>query len=130
VTRPVMPASIPTSVSRPPSSPSQTVFAGLGCVSRIWMFTRCWMRRLWSHITKSSGHPEIFDGVRLHRGQAVAVIRHNARVILSCERVILDFLQRLSGIATLTGNLSRRFLVPRLAFWTPERHGSRFACAR
>jgi nicotinate-nucleotide pyrophosphorylase (carboxylating) len=32
----------------------------------------------------------------------VAAIQHNARVILSCERVILNFLQRLSGIATLT----------------------------
>jgi nicotinate-nucleotide pyrophosphorylase (carboxylating) len=40
--------------------------------------------------------------VRLHKGQSVAVIRHNARVILSCERVILNFLQRMSGIATLT----------------------------
>ena len=30
------------------------------------------------------------------------LIRHNARVILSCERVILNFLQRMSGIATLT----------------------------
>jgi nicotinate-nucleotide pyrophosphorylase (carboxylating) len=47
-------------------------------------------------------HPEIFDGVRLHKGQSVAVIRHNARVILSCERLILNFMQRLSGIATLT----------------------------
>jgi nicotinate-nucleotide pyrophosphorylase (carboxylating) len=47
-------------------------------------------------------HPEIFDGVRLHKSQSVAVIRHNARVILSCERVILNFLQRMSGIATLT----------------------------
>jgi nicotinate-nucleotide pyrophosphorylase (carboxylating) len=47
-------------------------------------------------------HPEIFDGVRLHKGQSVAVIRHNARVILSCERVILNFLQRMSGVATLT----------------------------
>jgi len=47
-------------------------------------------------------HPEIFDGVRLHKGQSVAVIRHNARVVLSCERVILNFLQRMSGIATLT----------------------------
>ncbi len=47
-------------------------------------------------------HPEIFDGVRLHTGQSIAVIRHNARVILSCERVILNFLQRMSGIATLT----------------------------
>ena len=32
-------------------------------------------------------HPEIFDGVRLRPGQSVAVISHNARVILSCERV-------------------------------------------
>jgi nicotinate-nucleotide pyrophosphorylase (carboxylating) len=47
-------------------------------------------------------HPEIFDGVRLHKGQSVAVIRHNARVLLSCERVILNFLQRMSGIATYT----------------------------
>jgi len=44
----------------------------------------------------------IFDGVRLTKGQPIAVIRHNARVLLSCERVILNLMQRLSGIATLT----------------------------
>jgi nicotinate-nucleotide pyrophosphorylase (carboxylating) len=38
----------------------------------------------------------------LHKGQSIAVLQHNARVILSCERVILNFLQRMSGIATLT----------------------------
>jgi len=32
----------------------------------------------------------------------MAVIRHNARVLLSCERVILNLMQHLSGIATLT----------------------------
>jgi nicotinate-nucleotide pyrophosphorylase (carboxylating) len=47
-------------------------------------------------------HPEIFAGVRLRKGQSVAVIRHNARVLLSCERVILNFVQRMSGIATTT----------------------------
>jgi len=47
-------------------------------------------------------HPEIFDGVRVHKGQVMAVIRHNARALLSCERVILNLLQHLSGIATLT----------------------------
>ena len=47
-------------------------------------------------------HPEIFDGVRVHEGQVLAVIRHNARVLLSCERVILNLMQHLSGIATLT----------------------------
>jgi nicotinate-nucleotide pyrophosphorylase (carboxylating) len=40
--------------------------------------------------------------VRLRKGQAIAVIRHNARVILGCERVILNLMQRMSGIATLT----------------------------
>ena len=54
-----------------------------------------------SHYEVTS-HPEIFDGVRLHDRQTIAVIRHNARVMLSCERVILNFLQRMSGIATLT----------------------------
>ncbi|MGD0546599.1 MAG: carboxylating nicotinate-nucleotide diphosphorylase [Terracidiphilus sp.] len=51
-------------------------------------------------------HPEIFDGVRVHDGQILALIRHNARVLLSCERVILNLMQHLSGIATLT----RRFV--------------------
>ena len=44
----------------------------------------------------------MFDGVRVHAGQVLAVIRHNARVLLSCERVILNLLQHMSGIATLT----------------------------
>ena len=36
------------------------------------------------------------------RGSPIAVIVHNARVVLSCERVILNIMQRMSGIATLT----------------------------
>jgi nicotinate-nucleotide pyrophosphorylase (carboxylating) len=47
-------------------------------------------------------HPEIFDGVKVKKGQTIAVIRHNASAILSCERVILNLMQRMSGIATLT----------------------------
>jgi nicotinate-nucleotide pyrophosphorylase (carboxylating) len=47
-------------------------------------------------------HQRMFDGVRLTNGQEVAFIRHNARALLSCERVILNVLQRLSGIATTT----------------------------
>lgn len=49
-----------------------------------------------------TSHPEVFDGMRMRKGQVVATVRHNARAILSCERVILNLLQRLSGIATLT----------------------------
>ena len=54
-----------------------------------------------SHYEVTS-HPSIFDGIRVNAGQQIAVIRHNARVILSCERVILNFLQRMAGIATTT----------------------------
>jgi nicotinate-nucleotide pyrophosphorylase (carboxylating) len=47
-------------------------------------------------------HQRIFDGVRLTKGQEVAFIRHNAWAVLSCERVMLNVIQRLSGIATTT----------------------------
>jgi nicotinate-nucleotide pyrophosphorylase (carboxylating) len=77
------------------------ILAGLGSVARILDVYAALDGAVVSHYEVTS-HPEIFDGVRLHRGQQVAVILHNARVILSCERVILNLLQRLSGIATLT----------------------------
>ena len=47
-------------------------------------------------------HPEIFDGVKVKKGASLAVIRGNAGMLLSTERVILNLLQRMSGIATLT----------------------------
>lgn len=47
-------------------------------------------------------HPEMFDGVRVRDGQVIAVIRGNARTILACERVTLNLLQRMCGIATET----------------------------
>jgi len=47
-------------------------------------------------------HPEIFDGVKVKAGQPLAVVRYNAAAILSCERVILNLMQRMCGIATLT----------------------------
>ena len=77
------------------------ILAGIGCVARILDVYAALDGAVTSHYEVTT-HPEIFDGVRLHKGQSVAVIRHNARVILSCERVILNFLQRMSGIATLT----------------------------
>lgn len=42
------------------------------------------------------------DGAVLRGGEAVLEIRGDARSILTAERVALNFLQRLSGIATLT----------------------------
>jgi nicotinate-nucleotide pyrophosphorylase (carboxylating) len=77
------------------------ILAGIGCVGRILDVYAALDGAVTSHYEVTTHH-EIFDGVRLHKGQSIAVIRHNARVILSCERVILNFLQRMSGIATLT----------------------------
>ena len=77
------------------------ILCGIGSIARILDVYADLDGAVTSHYEVTT-HPEIFDGVRLRKGQSVAVVRHNARVILSCERVILNFMQRLSGIATLT----------------------------
>jgi nicotinate-nucleotide pyrophosphorylase (carboxylating) len=77
------------------------ILAGIGVIPAILDVFAALDGAVISHYEVTS-HPEIFDGIRLHKGQSIAVIRHNARVILSCERVILNFLQRMSGVATLT----------------------------
>jgi nicotinate-nucleotide pyrophosphorylase (carboxylating) len=81
----------------------ELVVAGLGAVPRLLeIFGRLDSRPEAQARFEVVSHPEIFDGVRVHAGQVLAVVRHNARVLLSCERVILNLLQHLSGIATLT----------------------------
>ncbi len=77
------------------------VLSGLGAVSAILNIYERLDPNVVGHPEVIS-HGEIFDGVRLHKGQSIAVIRHNARVLLSCERVILNVLQRLSGVASMT----------------------------
>src|ERR1700684_4524089 len=77
------------------------ILAGIGVMARILDVYAALDGAVTSHYEVTT-HPEIFDGVRLRKGQSVAVIRDNARVLLSCERVILNFLQRMSGIATFT----------------------------
>ncbi|WP_109486162.1 carboxylating nicotinate-nucleotide diphosphorylase [Occallatibacter savannae] len=79
------------------------VVAGLGAIPRFLEIFAHLDPRPTAHTRyEVISHNEIFDGVRVQRGQVLAVIRHNARVLLSCERVILNLLQHLSGIATLT----------------------------
>ena len=65
------------------------------------MFTPSLDGAVTSHYEVTS-HPEIFDGVRLHDRQTDRCDSPQRARDLSCERVILNFLQRLSGIATLT----------------------------
>lgn len=81
----------------------EMVVSGLGAIPRFFeVFARLDPRPAAHTRFEVVSHPEIFDGVRTHPGQVLAVIRHNARALLSCERVILNLLQHLSGIATLT----------------------------
>ena len=81
----------------------ELTICGLGAVPRfLEIFARLDLRPQAQTRFEVISHPEIFDGVRVRAGQVLAVIRHNARVLLSCERVILNLLQHLSGIATLT----------------------------
>jgi len=77
------------------------VLAGFGAIQRVFdLFAELeGESQAYSEITCSK---EVFDGVRLHKGQAIAAVWHNARALLSCERLILNLLQRLSGIATVT----------------------------
>ena len=80
------------------------IVAGLGIVPRVLsVFARLEGRT--GRTYEIVSHAEIFDGVRVRKGQPLAVIRSTARTLLSTERVVLNLLQRMSGIATLT----RRF---------------------
>ncbi|MGD0912053.1 MAG: carboxylating nicotinate-nucleotide diphosphorylase [Terracidiphilus sp.] len=81
----------------------EMVVSGLGAIPQFFeVYARLDPRPQAQTRFEVVSHPEIFDGVRAHAGQVLAVIRHNARVLLSCERVILNLLQHMSGIATLT----------------------------
>jgi len=81
----------------------ELVVAGLGAIPRFFeIFATLDPRPPAQTRYEVISHPEIFDGVRVHEGQVLGVIRHNARALLSCERVILNLLQHLSGIATQT----------------------------
>ncbi|HEU5425104.1 MAG TPA: nicotinate-nucleotide diphosphorylase (carboxylating), partial [Nitrolancea sp.] len=46
--------------------------------------------------------PSVRDGERISRGQTLATVAGTARSLLAAERVALNFLQRLSGVATAT----------------------------
>ena len=46
--------------------------------------------------------PKVANGTRVEAGQVIAALEGNARSVLAGERVALNLLQRLSGVATLT----------------------------
>ena len=84
------------------------MLSGLGCVKRILEVYGQLDGKVTSHPDVRS-NTEIFDGVRLRKGQSVAVIRHNARIILACERVILNFMQRMAASPPPRGTMLTRW---------------------
>ena len=82
------------------------VVSGLGCIP---VFLEIFGRMSTTPVGRFEvvSHPEIFDGVKVKKGQTLAVIRHNATALLACERVILNLMQRMTGIATLTNEFVR-----------------------
>jgi len=69
----------------------EAVLAGVGLLELIYEL-RGGVRHL---------HLPVMDGEQVSDGQLVGEVRGKARTLLECERVSLNFLQRLSGIATL-----------------------------
>ena len=61
------------------------------------------------------------DGDTVQPGQKLAVVTGDIRALLSGERVALNYLQRMSGIATYTHQLSALLEAPASPCWTPVR---------
>jgi nicotinate-nucleotide pyrophosphorylase (carboxylating) len=61
------------------------------------------------------------DGSTVRSGDTVAVISGTARALLSGERTALNFIQRLSGVATVTARYVDAVKAPTPAFSTPAR---------
>ncbi len=76
-------------------SKSEGVIAGLGVVRQCF----------WELDPNVTFTPSVHDGKRVRKNTLIAEIAGNAHALLSAERVALNFLQRLSGIATETRKL-------------------------
>ena len=55
---------------------------------------------------RTSFDARVADGDAVEPGQLLGIVRGDARVLLSVERVALNFLQRMSGIATYTRRMA------------------------
>ena len=55
----------------------------------------------------------VADGDEVHAGQHLATVKGDARILLSGERVALNYLQRMSGIATYTRHMAQALEGPK-----------------
>ena len=80
------------------------VIAGLPVFERV--FTMLDSDTLVRYVPGKDGKP-VKDGDFVQKGQLLAVVTGDIRVLLSGERTALNYLQRLSGIATYTNGIVR-----------------------
>lgn len=85
------------------------VIAGLDVFERVFTLLDAGTRVLYAD---ADGHApavgdRIKDGDEVRSGQLIAVIEGDVRVLLSGERTALNYLQRMSGIATYTRSVAR-----------------------
>lgn len=74
-----------------------------GVISGLWVFERVFT--LLDPQTKVE--LSVKDGDEVKKGQKMGVVRGDIRVLLSGERTALNYLQRMSGIATYTRSVSK-----------------------
>src|SRR3954470_22768815 len=91
------------------------ILAGIGIVPRILDVFAALDGTVVAHPEVTS-HPEIFDGVRLHRGQTIGIIRHNARLILSWGALTLNFSKPKGGLPNFPENFRKKVRGPKGAF--------------
>ena len=93
----VMPAARPGRVQL--IAKQDGVIAGLGVFARTFALID----------EKTQVNALVADGDEVSCGQLVATVEGDVRVLLEGERVALNFLQRMSGVATYTRRISRLF---------------------
>ncbi len=73
-----------------------------GIIAGLWVFQRVFELLDASTVTTLY----VKDGDAVKKGQLMGVVRGDIRVLLSGERVALNYLQRMSGIATYTNSIA------------------------
>ena len=68
----------------------------------------------------SEVHATVGEGDEVHKGQELAIVEADVRALLSAERVALNYLQRMSGIATYTRRMAALFAGPNMRVFEKE----------
>ena len=80
------------------------VIAGLPVFERVFTMLDASTKVIWA---KKQDGTEVKDGDAVKKGQLLATVTGDVRVLLSGERTALNYLQRLSGIATYTREVAQ-----------------------